>query len=153
MSLFFSRTLGAAVLAFSLLGSAAFADLKAGGAYNSLYAGIGAKGYDVVSYFTDGRPEKGSESYVVEFGGVKWQFASSAHRDLFKAKPEKYVPQFGGFCTWGVANGKLFDVDPASGWKIVDGKLYLNFNADIEKVFDKDPAGFIARANSHWAQL
>jgi len=52
-----------------------------------------------------------------------------------------------------VANGKLFDVDPASGWKIVDGKLYLNFNADIEKVFDKDPAGFIARANSRWAQL
>lgn len=148
-----SRTLSAAVLALSLLGSAAYAELKAGGAYNSLYAGLGAKGYDVVNYFTDGKPVQGSDSYVVEFGGVKWQFVSSAHRDLFKANPEKYVPQFGGFCTWGVANGKLFDVDPVNGWKIVDGKLYLNFNADIEKVFDREPSGFVSRATSNWPKL
>jgi len=52
-----------------------------------------------------------------------------------------------------VANGKLFDVDPANGWKIVDGKLYLNFNADIQKVFEKDPKGFINKAAANWPRL
>jgi hypothetical protein len=84
---------------------------------------------------------------------VKWQFVSAEHRDRFKAEPQEYVPQYGGFCTWGVANGKLFDVDPVNGWRIVDGKLYMNFNADIQSVFDKDPGGFITRANGNWPKL
>lgn len=143
----------ASVFATSLLGHTALAELKAGGAYNSLYAGLGAKGYDVVNYFTAGMPVQGKESYVVEHAGVKWQFVSAEHRDLFKANPEKYVPQYGGFCSWGVANGKLFDVDPVNGWRVVDNKLYMNFNADIQKTFDKDPAGYIARANTNWPKL
>jgi YHS domain-containing protein len=127
--------------------------IHAGGAFNSLYAGLGAKGYDVVSYFTKGRPAQGAHSYVVECAGVKWQFASAEHRDLFRSDPAKYMPQYGGFCSWGVANGKLFDVDPVNGWSVVDGKLYLNFNADIQKAFDKDAAGFIERANANWPAL
>ena len=127
--------------------------IRAGGAFNSLYAGLGAKGHDVVSYFTDGKPAAGKDSYTAEHGGVKWQFATAEHRDLFKSEPEKYVPQFGGFCSWGVANGKLFDVDPVNGWRVVNGKLYMNFNADIQKVFDKDAAGFIARADANWPAL
>ena len=127
--------------------------IRAGGAFNSLYAGLGAKGHDVVSYFIDGKPIAGKDSFTAEHAGLKWQFVSAEHRDLFRADPEKYVPQYGGFCSWGVANGKLFDVDPINGWRVVNGKLYLNFNADIQKVFDKDAAGFIARADANWPGL
>jgi hypothetical protein len=72
---------------------------------------------------------------------------------MFAADPERYAPQYGGFCSWGVSVGKLFDVDPANGWKIVDGKLYLNFNAEINDTFAKDPKGFIAKANRNWPGL
>jgi len=153
MSTSIAKKFGAALVAASLFGGAAHAELKAGGAYNSLYAGLGAKGYDVVNYFTDGKPVQGKVSYTFEYAGVKWQFVSAEHRDVFKTNPAKYVPQFGGFCSWGAANGKLFDVDPVNGWSIVDGKLYMNFNADIQKVFDKDAAGFISRANANWPKL
>jgi len=84
---------------------------------------------------------------------VKWQFVSSEHRDLFAANPQKYAPQYGGFCSWGVANGKLFEVDPVNGWTIVDGKLYMNFNAELNSTFAKDARGFIVKANSNWAGL
>jgi YHS domain-containing protein len=127
--------------------------IRAGGALNSLHAGLGAKGHDVVSYFTEGKPAAGKDSYTAEHGGLKWQFVSAEHRDLFRAEPSKYLPQYGGFCSWGVANGKLFDVDPVNGWRVVNGKLYLNFNADIQKVFDKDAAGFISRADASWPAL
>ena len=143
----------AAVVALSLASPAAHAVKTTGGEYNTLYAGLGAKGYDVVAYFTEGKPTQGSDKYTSDFGGVKWQFASAARRDLFAANPEKYAPQFGGFCTWGASEGKLFDVDPVNGWKIVDGKLYMNFNADIQAVFNKDPAGYVSKANRKWAAL
>lgn len=126
---------------------------QTGGEYNTLYAGLGAKGYDVVAYFTDGKPTVGSDRYTVQYGGVTWQFASREHRDQFSANPARYAPQYGGFCSWGVSQGKLFDVDPVNGWKIVDGKLYLNFNADIQKVWERDPAGFIAKAERSWPTL
>ena len=153
MSSLSSKVAGATLAVASLFAGAAHAELKAGGSYNPLYAGLGAKGYDVVNYFTDGKPAQGTDSYVVEYAGVKWQFVSKEHRDTFKADPARYAPQNGGFCTWGVANGKLFDVDPVNGWKVVGGKLYLNFNADIQKVFDKDPSGFISKADANWPKL
>ena len=153
MSVKIATLFGTALLAASLMSGAAHAELKAGGSYNSLYAGLGAKGYDVVNYFTDGKPARGKDGYTIEYAGVKWHFVSGEHRDQFKADPQKYVPQYGGFCSWGVANGKLFDVDPVNGWRIVDGKLYMNFNADIQKVFDRDPQGFITRANANWPKL
>ncbi len=141
--------------AFSLAGIAtpALAVKSTGGEYNTMYAGLGAKGYDVVSYFTAGKPAAGSDRYTAEYGGVKWQFASAENRDTFKADPAKYAPQYGGFCSWGVSVGKLFDVDPVNGWKIVDGKLYLNFNGDINATFSKDADGFIRKANNNWPSL
>ena len=141
------------VLAMGGAASPAFAVKNTGGEYNTLYANLGAKGYDVVAYFTDGHPEPGSDKYTSEYGGVKWQFASKEHRDLFAADPQKYAPQFGGFCSWGVSVGKLFDVDPVNGWQVVDGKLYLNFNADINNTFGKDAHAFIAKANRNWPGL
>jgi YHS domain-containing protein len=124
-----------------------------GGEYNTLYAGQGAKGYDVVAYFTDGKPVQGSDEYTSEYGGVVWKFASKQHLEMFKASPAKYAPQYGGFCSWGVANGRLFDVDPVNGWTIQDGKLYLNFNADINKTFRQSSADFIKKAEANWQDL
>lgn len=147
--------ISAVALALGLTGVAtpAHAVKQTGGEYNTMYAGLGAKGYDVVSYFTVGMPVAGSERYTAEFGGVKWQFASAENRDAFKKDPARYAPQYGGFCSWGVSVGKLFDVDPVNGWKIVDNKLYLNFNGDINATFSKDAEGYIRRANNNWASL
>jgi len=144
-----------AVLLALLIGVAtpAMAVKTTGGEYNTLYANLGAKGYDVVAYFTDGRPTPGSDRYTYEYGGVKWQFASREHREMFVADTQKYAPQYGGFCSWGVSVGKLFDVDPVNGWKIVEGKLYLNFNSEINSTFAKDPQGYIAKANRNWPSL
>lgn len=130
-----------------------YAVKQTGGEYNTMYAGIGAKGYDVVAYFTQGKPVQGSDKYESVYGGVTWHFASKEHREMFEANPEKYAPQYGGFCSWGTANGKLFDVDPVNGWTIVDGKLYLNFNADANKGFIKDAAKLIPKADKNWQTL
>jgi YHS domain-containing protein len=141
---------GAALIAFTV---PAHAVKQTGGEYNTLYAGLGAKGYDVVAYFTDGHPVMGSDRYTADYGGVKWQFASAGHRDAFAKNPSRYAPQYGGFCSWGVSQGKLFDVDPVNGWKVVDGKLYLNFNSDINATFASDAQGFIGKADRNWASL
>ncbi len=148
--------LAAGALAFGL-GSAvapgAYAVDHTGGVYNTTYAGLGIKGYDPVAYFTEHKPVAGSEKFTYDWKGVTWRFASAEHRDLFEAAPEKYAPQYGGFCSWGVAQGKLFDVDPANAWKIVDNKLYLNFNSDIEKKWEGDISGFISKAEKNWPSL
>ena len=150
------RVLAATVAAFAVLAinpSTSFAVKQTGGEYNTLFAGMGAKGYDVVSYFTVGKPVAGSDRYTTEYGGVKWRFSNSENLAAFKSDPAKYAPQYGGFCSWGVSVGKLFDVDPVNGWKIVDNKLYLNFNGDINTTFSKDTEGYISKANRNWASL
>lgn len=141
----------AAMLA--LAPATSFAVKGTGGEYNTLFAGLGAKGYDVVSYFSDKKAVQGSDKFTVSYGGVTWQFASAEHRDTFKADPAKYAPQYGGFCAWGVAQGKLFDVDPVNGWTVSNGKLYLNFNADLNKTFAHDVSGFVNKAESNWGGL
>jgi YHS domain-containing protein len=150
------RFLAAAIAAAAFMAiapSTSFAVKATGGEYNTLYAGLGAKGYDVVSYFTDKKPVQGSDKFTHSYGGVTWQFASAEHRDTFKADPTKYAPQYGGFCAWGVAQGKLFDVDPVNGWTVSNGKLYLNFNGDLNNTFARDTAGFIGKAEHNWAGL
>ena len=128
--------------------------LHAGGSFNGTYAGIGIKGYDPVAYFSAGRAVKGSEAHTAEHGGVVWRFASAANRDAFLAEPARYTPQYGGFCAWGVAEkGRLFDVDPQNGWTIHGGRLYLNFNADLNAAFRKDADAYAARADGRWPAL
>lgn len=142
-----------AVAAGSVAPLTSHAVKQTGGEYNTMYAGLGAKGYDVVAYFTKGKPVQGSDKHEFVYGGVTWRFANAEHRAMFEANPEKYAPQYGGFCSWGAANGKLFDVDPANGWTIVDGKLYLNFNADLNKTFTKEAVKFIPKADKNWQSL
>jgi YHS domain-containing protein len=116
MTTFFSRRTALASLVlglgFASLATPLLAQSRTGGSPNSMYAGIGLKGYDPVAYFTDGRPVKGLESISATNAGLTWHFASAAHKAAFEKEPAKYLPQYGGFCSWGVAQGKLFDVDP-----------------------------------------
>jgi YHS domain-containing protein len=141
-------------LVLALASASALAQLHAGGEYNSTYANIGIKGYDPVAYFKVGRSVKGSDRHTVDYGGVTWHFSSAENRDAFKASPAKFAPQYGGFCSWGVAEkGRLFDVDPENGWTLHEGKLYLNFNADINKTFRERPASYIRAADRKWPEL
>ncbi len=148
----FLFALAGAIAVFSTVG-VAHAVKQTGGEYNSMYAGQGAKGYDVVAYFTDGKAVQGNREFEAVYGGVSWKFASAEHRDLFKADPAKYAPQYGGFCAWGVAQGKLFDVDPVNGWKIVDNKLYMNFNDQILATWNEDISGNLAKSEANWPAL
>ena len=110
------------------------------------------RGYDTVAYFTESKPVKGSKDYVVEWNGSRWYFASAANRDRFKASPEKYAPQYGGYCAWAVANGYTASTDPAA-WRIVNGKLYLNYSLGVQENWSKDIPGNIARADKNWPRV
>jgi YHS domain-containing protein len=110
---------------------------------------VAIHGYDTVAYFTDGRPEKGDARYAVDYNGVHYDFASQDHADKFRADPAAYVPQYGGFCSIGTSYGQKIDIDPLA-WRIVGGKLYLNFDPGVQKLFNKDVPGTISRANEQW---
>ena len=114
--------------------------------------GIGLKGHDPVAYFTVGAPTAGKAEFTARHDGVTYQFASAANRDLFKAAPAKYAPQFGGFCAMGVALEKKLDGDPAA-WTVADGKLYVNVNKDVEKKYREDVTGNNKKAEANWPQL
>jgi YHS domain-containing protein len=112
----------------------------------------GLDGYDPVSYFIDGKPLKGNATYTTDYMGEKYHFASARNRDAFVAAPEKYLPQYGGYCAWAAAQNQLAPGDPAV-YKVVDGKLYLNYNRDVASRWEKDIPGFIRAADANWPQL
>ena len=111
--------------------------------------GVAIRGADPVAYFTEGGYVAGSASYTHEWGGATWQFASAENRDLFVSNPGAYAPQYGGFCAWAVSQGYTAPVDPTA-WEIVDGKLYLNFDARIQRRWERDIPGNIASADQNW---
>ena len=119
---------------------------------NATPQGIAITGYDAVAYFTQSKPVKGEAQYHTEWMGVKWYFASAADAELFRSNPEKYAPQYGGNCAWAAAQGLLAHGNPLV-WKIVDGKLYFNFNKPTQANWEKDAANFIKKADSHWPGL
>ncbi len=115
-------------------------------------SGKAVKGYDVVAYFADGKPVKGADAISFSWNGAEWHFATAAHREAFAKQPEKYAPQFGGYCAWAVSNNYTADVDPAA-WRIVDGKLFLNYNLDVQKKWAENLAERIAQGEKNWPQL
>jgi YHS domain-containing protein len=107
--------------------------------------GVALHGYDAVSYFEKPAPQEGSEQFSYSYDGATWLFASAENR-------KKFAPQFGGYCAKAVSENKTADIDPLS-YKIVDGKLYLNYDAKIQKVWEQDIPGRIARAEKNWPGL
>ena len=115
-------------------------------------AGLAIRGTDPVAYFTQGGPVAGSSEFTYTWNNATWQFASAENRDLFAANPEQYAPQYGGYCAWAVSQGYTAAIDP-NAWKIVDGKLYLNFNRGVQRRWERDIPGNIARANANWPEV
>jgi len=111
--------------------------------------GIAVKGYDPVAYFIVGQPTAGVEKYTYSWKGATYRFASAENLERFKAEPEKYVPQYGGYCAYAMANNRIADIDPAR-WAVVEGKLYLNNNRVSYGLWALDKTGNIAAANRNW---
>jgi len=108
-------------------------------------------GHDVVSYFTDGRHAMGSPAHKSVHKGVTFRFASAEHKKLFDAAPEKYVPQFGGYCANGIVYGIPWGGD-ADTWRIIDGKLYIFGGAGSRDAFLVDERANLALAQKYWKE-
>jgi YHS domain-containing protein len=113
---------------------------------------IAIDGYDPVAFFTDSKPVSGSPSISVTHLGAVYFFATEEHKRLFTQNPNKYVPQYGGFCAFGVGLDALFPVDIAT-WQIRNDKLYLNLNQDILQKFNADFDANVVKADKNWPGL
>jgi YHS domain-containing protein len=120
--------------------------------YTGILPGTAVGGYDPVAYFTEGKPVEGKRDITWTWKGVTWRFASQKNRDAFKAKPEAYAPQYGGHCAWAVSSGYTAKGDPKH-WKIVNGKLYLNYNAKVQSDWQQDTVSHIAKGDKNWPKV
>lgn len=109
-------------------------------------------GYDAVSYFSESGPVKGSRKFKTNYMDAEWRFATQQNLDTFLQAPEKYAPQYGGYCAWAVSNGSTAKSDPLQ-WHIHEDKLYLNYNADIKSKWETDKLNHIEQANKNWPGL
>jgi len=114
--------------------------------------GVALRGYDPVSYFTDGKPQQGLPAHNYVYKGSKFQFASADNQKLFVDNPDKYAPQFGGFCSYGTAQGYKVSTQP-DAFSVVDGKLYLNYNREVVKIWQQDVPGNISKAEENWPEV
>lgn len=117
--------------------------------YTGFFSNKALAGYDTVAYFYENMPVKGKAEFTYDYKGTKWLFSSQQNKDKFTAMPEKYAPQYGGYCAWLIAQNDLAKGDPLM-WTILDGKLYLNYDAEIQEKWLKDPSGFIEKADAYW---
>lgn len=145
-------SLGAAIL---VMGTAAVVALPQAAlaaeppVYTGTFSSTAVDGYDPVAYFVAGKPVKGDKKFKTEWNGAEWHFANAENLASFKADPAKYAPQYGGYCAWAVSQGYTASADP-DAWKIVDGKLYLNYNQEIQERWQKETASLIAKADQNW---
>jgi len=114
--------------------------------------GPAIRGYDPVAYHLDQRPVPGSPAITAEWSGATWRFASAANRDRFLADPARWAPAYGGFCAYAVSRGYTAPIDPQA-WRIVDGKLYLNYDLNVRATWARDIPGYISRADANWPRL
>lgn len=114
--------------------------------------GVALGGYDPVAYFRKQTAERGSSAYRHRYNGTTWYFASELHRDLFAEDPQRYAPQYGGFCAYAVSRGQLVPVDPHA-WTIHDGRLYLNYSTRVREAWRADIERHLELAADKWDQL
>lgn len=113
---------------------------------------LALEGFDAVSYFVAGKPVAGDPNIVSRYKGVVWRFANAENKAAFDANPKKYVPQYGGHCAWGTARGYAVRGDPQV-WRIVNGKLYLNYNRSVQTKWNRDIPGFISQGDRNWPEV
>ena len=145
-----SLALATALVALPMAAPAAFADKAP--VHTGLFNNNAAGGYDVVSYFDGTAPVKGERAFSTSHNGADFRFSSQANLDTFLADPDAYAPQYGGYCAWAVSQGYTAPGDPKT-YKIVDGKLYLNYNAKVQADWEQDIDGFITAANANWPNV
>jgi len=109
-------------------------------------------GYDTVAYFQVGKALKGNESFQFQWHGKTWYFSTKENRDLFAAGPEKYAPQYDGYCAWAMTEGRKAPTDPEV-WKIISGKLYLNCSRSAYEKWSRDIPGNIEKADKNWLKF
>ena len=137
----------AAIATVALSITAAFA--RSPEVYTGTFSSLAVGGYDAVAYFKQGKPVSGSAQFTMEWKGATWRFASKENLEAFRANPNAYAPQFGGYCAWAVAHGYTASGDPLV-WKLVDGRLYLNYDRDVQSQWEKDIPRYIADGNKNW---
>jgi YHS domain-containing protein len=135
-----------AIVSFSLLSTAALA----GDFFET--DGVALRGYDPVAYFVSAKPQKGQSQYSYDYKGSKFYFSSEENRRAFMQTPEKYAPQFGGYCAYGTAQGYKVSTQP-DAFAIVDDKLYLNYDTKVQGIWRQDVPGNIARAEKNWPEV
>ncbi len=118
----------------------------------SFFGNVAIEGYDPVAYFTDSKPVEGKSDFSYEWQGASWHFASAEHRDLFAKEPEKYAPQYGGYCAYAVSQGSTAGIDPEA-WTVHEGKLYLNYDKKIQAKWTADMASYIDKADANWPKM
>jgi YHS domain-containing protein len=111
--------------------------------------GVAIKGYDAVAFFKDSKPVRGKDDLRFDYKGSTFVFANADNRAAFAANPEKYAPQYGGYCAFGTAHGYKADIDPAT-FSVIDGRLYLNYNTQVQREWAADRARFIRQADERW---
>jgi hypothetical protein len=114
--------------------------------------GVILAGHDAVAYFTQNAAVEGKAKFTAVHNDAIYRFSSAANRDTFSANPGKYAPQYGGFCAYGAALGKKFDID-GKAFEVVDGKLYVNKNLDVYETWVEDKAENIVEANTQWTTI
>jgi len=115
-------------------------------------SGLALQGYDPVAYFSEKKPVPGKPEFTARHESATYRFASAANRDAFAAAPAKYAPQYGGYCAYGIAQGALVDVDP-NAWRIVDGRLYLNYSRSVRSQWSSDVPGYVRKADANWPSV
>lgn len=151
-SLALAAALSTALVGGFLISNAAASEINVAPGKTLAGPGLAVHGFDPVAYFADGKPAQGSAEFSVVHGDATYRFASARNMKAFRANPDKYVPAFGGYCAYGVAVGAKFDGDPRY-WKIVDGKLYLNLNREIQDTWLKNVPGYLDQANGIWKKI
>jgi len=147
------RTFTAALFAASVVfGIAALPAQAKDPVYTGTFSSLAVSGYDPVAYFTQGRPVEGSGDLEYEWNGATWRFSTLENLAAFKADPEAYAPQYGGYCAWAVSQGYTAKSEPEA-WRIVDDKLYLNYSKAVQQQWVEDIPGNITKADANWPKV
>jgi len=149
-SMVVKKTLMLVIASFIVLSGASLASQSS--TIDKTKDNLALSGYDAVSYFKDRKPVAGKTEFSYEWQNATWRFSSAENRDAFVKEPAKYAPQYGGFCAFGTSQGHLVPGDPQA-WKVVDNKLYLNYNKDVQKYWLQDIPGYIQKADEKWPKL
>lgn len=140
------------ITAFCLSGILAAIPVSAGEVNTGYFGNVAIRGYDPVAYFTMSRPMKGSEEFAYDWLAAKWLFTTDEHRSMFAENPVKYAPQYGGYCADGVAYGDTTtNIDPTA-WRIIKGKLYLNYDQGAAAELEEVP-GQLEKAEANWPEV